>query len=138
MKRVFGLNELESVSKEIVKAAQGLSVWLLNGEMGAGKTTLAKAICRELTVKDMVSSPTFSIVNEYRTSSDQPVFHFDFYRLKNEEEAYDIGVHEYFETGNICLVEWSEKIPSLLPEHFLEIKLEVNDSQSRTIHYGRH
>jgi len=138
MTRKFSLGDLISVSKEVIAAAEGLSVWLINGEMGAGKTTLVKAICRELSVNNTVASPTFSIINEYRTSQNAPVFHFDFYRLKNETEAYDIGVNEYFESGNLCLVEWSGKIPTLVPENYFEIKLEINDSQSRTIEYGRH
>lgn len=138
VKRTFGLTETEGISREIVKAAQGLDVWLLEGEMGAGKTTLIKAIARELGIKDTVASPTFSIVNEYRATNDQPVYHFDFYRMKNETEAYDIGANEYFDSGNLCLVEWPEKIPSLIPDHYFKIKLEINDPQSRTIYYVRH
>jgi tRNA threonylcarbamoyladenosine biosynthesis protein TsaE len=138
MKRNFDLNELESISKEIVEAAQGLNIWLLEGEMGAGKTTLVKAIAKELGIKETVASPTFSIINEYKTNSDQPVYHFDFYRMKNETEAYDIGANEYFESGNLCLVEWPEKIPSLIPNHYFKIKLEINDPQSRTIYYAKH
>jgi tRNA threonylcarbamoyladenosine biosynthesis protein TsaE len=138
MKRNFDLDELESISKEIVEAAQGLNIWLLEGEMGAGKTTLVKAIAKELGIKETVASPTFSIINEYKTNSDQPVYHFDFYRMKNETEAYDIGANEYFESGNLCLVEWPEKIPSLIPNHYFKIKLEINDPQSRTIYYAKH
>jgi tRNA threonylcarbamoyladenosine biosynthesis protein TsaE len=138
MGRLFRLDELSGVSKDIVKKAEGLSVWLLNGGMGAGKTTLAKAICRELSVNEVVSSPTFSIINEYKTSSGLSIFHFDFYRLKTEVEAFDIGVNEYFESGNICLVEWSEKIPSLIPPHYFEVRLQISGQDSRTINYGRH
>jgi tRNA threonylcarbamoyladenosine biosynthesis protein TsaE len=138
MERTFDLNELKNVSKEILEAAQGLKVWLLEGEMGAGKTTLIKAIAKELGIKETVASPTFSIINEYKTSNGQPVYHFDFYRMKNETEAYDIGANEYFESGNLCLVEWPEKIPSLIPDHYFKIKLEINDPPSRTIHYARH
>lgn len=138
MGRVFGLQDLSNVSKDVIKSAEGLTVWLLTGEMGAGKTTLAKSICRELSVKEVVSSPTFSIINEYKTSQGKSIFHFDFYRLKSEVEAYDIGVNEYFESGSICLVEWAEKIPSLMPEHYFEITLQINDLTSRAINYGRH
>jgi len=99
---------------------------------------LAKSICRELSVTDVVSSPTFSIINEYKTSEGKSVFHFDFYRLKSEVEAFDIGVNEYFESGSICLVEWAEKIPSLIPEYYFEITLQINDLTSRAIYYGRH
>jgi tRNA threonylcarbamoyladenosine biosynthesis protein TsaE len=138
MKRTFDLNELEGVSKELIGAAQELNIWLLEGEMGAGKTTLVKAIAKELGIKETVASPTFSIVNEYKANNGRPVYHFDFYRMKNETEAYDIGANEYFESGNLCLVEWPEKIPSLIPDHYFKIKLEINDPQSRTIQYARH
>jgi tRNA threonylcarbamoyladenosine biosynthesis protein TsaE len=138
MSRTFHLKDLSIVSKETIAAGQGLSIWLLEGEMGAGKTTLVKAIGRELGIKETVASPTFSIVNEYQTADGQTIFHFDFYRLKNETEAYDIGVNEYFESGNLCIIEWPEKIPTLIPDHYLRIKLEINDSQSRTIQYARY
>ena len=138
MDKVFGLQDLDTISKDIIRSAKGLSVWLINGEMGAGKTTLVKSICRELSVTEIVSSPTFSIINEYKTSEGKSIFHFDFYRLKSEVEAFDIGVNEYFESGSICLVEWAEKIPSLIPGRYFEITLQINDSTSRTIYYGRH
>ena len=138
MDKVFGLQDLDAISKDIIRSAQGLSVWLINGEMGAGKTTLAKSICRELSVTEVVSSPTFSIINEYKTAEGKSIFHFDFYRLKSEVEAFDIGVNEYFESGSICLVEWAEKIPSLIPKHYFEITLQINDLTSRAINYGRH
>jgi len=136
--KVFGLQDLDTISEDIIRSAKGLSVWLINGEMGAGKTTLVKSICRELSVNEVVSSPTFSIINEYKTSQGKSIFHFDFYRLKSELEAYDIGVNEYFESGNICLVEWAEKIPSLIPDHYFEITLQISDPTSRAINYGRH
>ncbi|MCE2894847.1 MAG: tRNA (adenosine(37)-N6)-threonylcarbamoyltransferase complex ATPase subunit type 1 TsaE [Flammeovirgaceae bacterium] len=138
MDKVFGLQDLDAISKDIIRSAQGLSVWLINGEMGAGKTTLAKSICRELSVTEVVSSPTFSIINEYKTAEGKSIFHFDFYRLKSEVEAFDIGVNEYFESGSICLVEWAEKIPSLIPEHYFEITLQINDLTGRAMYYGRH
>jgi tRNA threonylcarbamoyladenosine biosynthesis protein TsaE len=138
MSRTFDLKDLSIVSKEAIAAGKGVSIWLLEGEMGAGKTTLVKAIGRELGIKETVASPTFSIVNEYQTADGQTVFHFDFYRLKNETEAYDIGANEYFESGNLCIIEWPEKIPTLIPDHYFKIKLEINDPQSRTIHYARY
>jgi tRNA threonylcarbamoyladenosine biosynthesis protein TsaE len=138
MSRTFDLKDLSIVSKETIASGQGLSIWLLEGEMGAGKTTLVKAIGKELGIKETVASPTFSIVNEYQTADGQTIFHFDFYRLKNETEAYDIGVNEYFESGNLCIIEWPEKIPTLIPDHYLRIKLEINNPQSRTIQYARH
>ena len=136
--RTYRLNELTEVAAELMRAAEGLTVWLVNGEMGAGKTTLVKAICKHILVKEVVSSPTFSIINEYRTEVGQPVFHFDFYRLKKETEAYDLGVNEYFDSGNLCLIEWSEKIPSLIPDHYLNIQIKNIDSHIRSIHYARY
>jgi tRNA threonylcarbamoyladenosine biosynthesis protein TsaE len=134
----FGLDKLDQVAKEVIQEAKGLSIWLIDGEMGAGKTTLVKAVAKELGIKQTVASPTFSIVNEYSDQHGKPIYHFDFYRLKNEMEAYDIGVNEYFDSGNLCWVEWSEKIPTLLPKNYFRIVLEVNDPHTRTIHYARH
>jgi tRNA threonylcarbamoyladenosine biosynthesis protein TsaE len=138
MGRTFGLSELENISKEILNVAGESKIWLIDGEMGAGKTTLVKAVAKELGIKQTVASPTFSIVNEYTDQKGKPIYHFDFYRLKNETEAYDIGVNEYFDSGNLCWVEWSEKIPTLLPKNYFRIVLEVNDPHTRTIHYARH
>ena len=125
--------------KEIVKAAAFLlsnlqfqKILLFYGEMGAGKTTLIKAFCAALGVKDSVSSPTFSIVNEYHYPAGI-IYHFDFYRLKNQTEALDLGVEEYFYSGNYCLIEWPEKIPDLLPENYLKISIEVQSDQQRKL-----
>jgi len=105
---------------------------LFYGDMGAGKTTFIKAICQVLGVTDTVSSPTFSIVNEYE-SPVGPVFHFDFYRLKNETEALDLGYEEYLYSGNYCFIEWPEKIPNLLPEHAAKVSLTITGDQERLI-----
>ncbi|HCN83962.1 MAG TPA: tRNA (adenosine(37)-N6)-threonylcarbamoyltransferase complex ATPase subunit type 1 TsaE [Sphingobacteriaceae bacterium] len=105
---------------------------LFYGDMGAGKTTFIKAICQVLGVTDTVSSPTFSIVNEYE-SPVGPVFHFDFYRLKNQTEALDMGAEEYFYSGNYCFIEWPEKIPDMLPAHYISISLKVLNDDSREI-----
>ncbi len=128
-----GLNDLERVAKELVKRAGNVNVWLFHGEMGAGKTTLIKAIGRVLGVEDSISSPTFSIVNEYLISPKKKVFHFDFYRIKNEREAYDIGTEEYFYSGHYCFVEWPDKIPELLPERRADVTIKVEDNTYRTI-----
>lgn len=133
----YGLPELDRAAADVIRAAQDEKIWVINGEMGAGKTTLIKAIAKQLGVVHTVSSPTFSIINEYQNQQGQTIYHFDFYRMKSEAEAYDIGVNEYLESGNRCWIEWSEKIPSLLPEHYFKIQLEVNDPQTRTIYYVR-
>jgi tRNA threonylcarbamoyladenosine biosynthesis protein TsaE len=128
-----GLNDLRRVAAEVVNAAGHVNIWLFHGEMGAGKTTLIKMIGKVLGVNDSITSPTFSIVNEYQITDQKKVFHFDFYRIKNEDEAYDIGVEEYFYSGHYCFVEWPEKIAGLLPERRADINITIEDNTRRTI-----
>lgn len=116
------LEKLEQTARKFIDDFPAAGVFLLSGEMGVGKTTFIGKVCRALKVEDEVSSPTFSLVNEYRTTSGDAVFHFDFYRIEDEEEAMDIGVEEYFYSGDFCFVEWPGKIPSLLPEDAVEVK----------------
>jgi tRNA threonylcarbamoyladenosine biosynthesis protein TsaE len=106
---------------------------VFDGEMGAGKTTLIKQICACLGVRGHVTSPTFSIVNEYETEDKKVIYHFDFYRIKHETEALDIGVDEYFDSGNYCFIEWASQIPSLLPQKRVELKILVKDDHTRSI-----
>jgi tRNA threonylcarbamoyladenosine biosynthesis protein TsaE len=103
------------------------------GEMGAGKTTLIKAICQELGVKDITSSPSFSLVNEYVTNKEEKIFHFDFYRLNNTSEAFDLGYEEYFYSDNLCFIEWPDKVEQLLPEGHIKIKIIVQDNNQRIV-----
>lgn len=117
----------------ILEFAGDHTVWLLEGTMGAGKTTLIKAICQYLKVVDNVNSPTYALINEYRNPEDRVFYHFDFYRLKNENEARDIGCLEYFYSGDLCLIEWGSKIPGLVPERHLKINIEVQPDESRKI-----
>jgi len=130
--RSVTLSDLRAIAQRIVEELAEFKVWLFYGEMGSGKTTLIKEICREAGVADVMSSPTFSIVNEYETAKGQ-AFHFDFYRIKNEAEAYDIGTDEYFYSGSPCFVEWPEKIPSLIPPKHASIDLQVENNTKRTI-----
>ncbi len=108
-------------------------VWLLQGEMGAGKTTLTSALCKSLGISEPASSPTFSLVNEYRTPDGRSIFHFDFYRLKHPAEALDFGVEEYLDSGEICLLEWSEKIENLLPENPAVVEIRKSGPDTREI-----
>jgi tRNA threonylcarbamoyladenosine biosynthesis protein TsaE len=123
--RFQSLAELDAVAGQLIDAGRLHSVWLFDGEMGAGKTTLIKAICRRLGVLNVVQSPTFSIVNEYVTDSGEPVYHFDCYRLRNEEEALDSGLEEYIDSGERCFIEWPERIAGLLPPDAWTIHLRV-------------
>jgi len=107
--------------------------------MGAGKTTLSKAICMQLGVKDSISSPTFSIVNEYRDNKDVPVYHFDFYRINDVEEAVNIGAEDYFYSGHLCLIEWASRVENIIPDDFILVSLAIEGENLRklTITYGQ-
>ncbi|MDR0437957.1 MAG: tRNA (adenosine(37)-N6)-threonylcarbamoyltransferase complex ATPase subunit type 1 TsaE [Bacteroidales bacterium] len=132
-KDITNLEQLPSVAKELLTAFPQARVFAFYAEMGAGKTTFIKALCEELSALDVVNSPTFAIINEYRTKHHQPIFHFDFYRLKNLREACDLGCEEYFYSGNYCFLEWAELVEPLLPQHFLKIEIAVSDSKTRRI-----
>lgn len=131
------LQTIDQVARDILAFGAEERVWLFYGSMGAGKTTLIKSICAAMGIKDAVSSPTFSIINEYRTDS-RSVFHFDFYRLKDQTEAMDMGYEEYFYSGNYCLIEWPEKIPDLLPNSYLTLNITIIDPNTREIIVERH
>ncbi|HSN48062.1 MAG TPA: tRNA (adenosine(37)-N6)-threonylcarbamoyltransferase complex ATPase subunit type 1 TsaE [Flavobacterium sp.] len=115
MEITFSLDEINTVAQQILEQNPN-KVILFHGEMGVGKTTLIKTIAKKLGVDGVTSSPTFSLVNEYQTTKNQIVYHFDFYRLNNEIEALDMGADEYLYSGNWCFIEWAEKIPSLIPD----------------------
>jgi len=115
MNIIFSIDQLEEVAQQII-ASNPKKVILFHGEMGVGKTTLIKQLCKTLGVTGATSSPTFSLVNEYETSVNQLIYHFDFYRLNEEVEALDMGVDDYLYSGNWCFIEWAEKIPNLIPE----------------------
>ena len=136
--RALSLNELRDAATELIQKCGTVKTWLFSGEIGAGKTTLIKAVCQRLGVEEGMSSPTFSIVNEYRLPGDEKVYHFDFYRLTNEREAYDLGAEEYFDSDHFCFVEWPEKIPSLIPRQHVEVKLIPTDPTHRIIQYASH
>ena len=129
--------DLDGVARELLAGAGLLKVWLFYGEMGSGKTTLIKAIGRQLGVKEGMGSPTFSIVNEYIGNAGTAIFHFDCYRLKHEHEAFDLGMEEYLDSGSYCFVEWPEKVRGLYPPHHLAIRLTTNSPTTRKIEYRK-
>lgn len=133
MKIEFSLNEIDTVAQQILEQNPE-RVILFEAEMGTGKTTLIKALCKALKVEDTISSPTFSLVNEYETTNGEPVYHFDFYRLKSEEEALDFGLEDYLYSGNYCFLEWSEKIPNLIPDKHTIIKIQVLENGNRELY----
>lgn len=126
------LTELNEAASRILREYPDDRIFLFYGSMGAGKTTLINEFCLHLGVQDHTSSPTFSIVNEY-ASNEGSIFHFDFYRLKTETEAFDLGYEEYFYSGAYCFVEWPEKIPNLLPPNGVQITITPTDMRSRSI-----
>ena len=128
----YTLEELPSIAKEIIKSSKN-KILLFYGEMGVGKTTLIKEIVRQLGSSDNVNSPTFSLVNEYHNANNEKIYHFDFYRINNENEALDIGVEEYFYSDSWCLIEWPNKVKNLLPLSSVTITIALNSDQLRTI-----
>ena len=130
------LDELPQISTLLLQTGNDLPVWLFEGHMGAGKTTLIKALCKQLGVKSTVQSPTFSLVNEYDAAG-KVVYHFDFYRIKDETEALDMGVEEYFDSGDFCFVEWPYKIENLWPLKYLMLNLQADESGTRILEIRR-
>lgn len=124
---------LPTVARQILKTFEEVNVWIFNGEMGVGKTTLIKAICKELGVLDEVSSPTFSIINQYLTRSDRLIYHFDFYRIEKIEEMMEIGAEEYFSLDDLCLIEWPNVALEWLPDKYLTINIDLIDHNTRNL-----
>ena len=130
--QVNGVEQLGVVSDYLISLREEADVIAFFGSMGAGKTTLIKDLCHRMGVTDEVNSPTFAIVNEYVTEEGESIYHFDFYRIKKLEEAYDIGYDNYFDSGNLCLIEWPEMIEPLLPERYIRVEIrqgETDDSR---------
>lgn len=133
---VNSLLDLPKVAKQLIEFASTEKIFVFEGDMGAGKTTFIKKLCEALGVSDIVSSPTYSIVNEYESTNGQ-VFHFDFYRIKDIQEAYDLGYEEYFYGGGICLIEWPERVDELLPEHYIKVEISVEDENRRLFSFSK-
>ncbi|MBQ5582998.1 MAG: tRNA (adenosine(37)-N6)-threonylcarbamoyltransferase complex ATPase subunit type 1 TsaE [Bacteroidales bacterium] len=133
---IKSLADLRPAAAEFLSAIDGHSLIAFYAPMGAGKTTFSKAICQELGVdSDDISSPTFAIVNEYLTASDDTIYHFDFYRITKNEEALDIGLYDYLDSGNLCLMEWPENIEDLLPEETLKVHISILDDGTRVLNW---
>ena len=134
--RIESTDGLAAAARQFVEAMGERRVFAFYGKMGAGKTTFIKAICEAMGVEDTVTSPTFAIVNEYGVNKEfRSVYHFDFYRIKNLREAYDIGTEEYFYSGSPCFIEWPEMIEELLPEDAVRVSIEVEEDGSRTVSF---
>lgn len=132
MEITFSLDKIDEIAEKILTLSKH-KIFLLEGEMGVGKTTLTKAIAKQLGVKEVTSSPTFSLVNEYQ-SDDGLLYHFDLFRLEDLSEAYDIGIEEYLDSDNFCFIEWPEKIMSILPEYHT-LQLDWVDEQTRRLKF---
>ncbi|HSM46650.1 MAG TPA: tRNA (adenosine(37)-N6)-threonylcarbamoyltransferase complex ATPase subunit type 1 TsaE [Draconibacterium sp.] len=127
------IKDLNSIAKRLIDEFSGERIFAFYGKMGAGKTTFIQSVCKALGSGDTVTSPTFALINEYKTGDRQSVFHFDFYRIKNLEEVFDLGYEDYLYSGSYCLIEWPELIEPLLPENIIKVKIEVAEDGSRNI-----
>lgn len=134
--QIDSLKNIHKTARAFLETTQGHTVFAFYGAMGAGKTSFIKAICEELGVEDVITSPTFAIVNEYALPDGTSVFHFDFYRINKMEEAFDLGYEEYFYSGQFCFIEWPEKIESLLPENCTSVHIEEQPDGSRKVTIG--
>ena len=131
------LASLNSIALQALLYAEDRRIWLIEGDMGAGKTTFVKAVCQQLSVLDTVASPTFSIINEYH-SGHGPLYHFDFYRIEDVEEAIQIGCDEYFFSGQFCFIEWPEKVKPILPDEGMRVTITVESDQVREFQFEKY
>lgn len=131
--KIASLEEIGTAAKQFVLAMGEKKVFAFYGKMGAGKTTFIKAVCEELGVKDVINSPTFAIVNEYVDGQGEPIYHFDFYRIKKEQEVLDLGYEDYVYSGYVCFMEWPELIENLLPDDTVRVVIEEEMDGSRKI-----
>lgn len=131
--RIKSIEEIAVAAKEFVAAMGERKVFAFYGKMGAGKTTFIKAVCEELGVEDVINSPTFAIVNEYVDGQGEPIYHFDFYRIKNQQEVMDLGYEDYVYSGHVCFMEWPELIENLLPEDAVKVTIEEEIDGGRVL-----
>ena len=134
--RINTLADINEAAKQFIANMGDSKVFAFYGKMGAGKTTFVKAVCEELGVDDVITSPTFAIVNEYQSATTgDSIFHFDFYRIKKLDEVYDMGYEDYFYSGNLCLLEWPELIEDILPDDTVRVKISVDADGSRLLEF---
>ena len=133
--KIDSLDNIHVTAKKFIANIGTGKVFAFYGKMGAGKTTFIKAICEELGVNDVITSPTFAIVNEYTADNDTPIYHFDFYRIKKLEEVYDMGYEDYFYSGNLCLLEWPELIEDILPEDVTKVTITEQEDGTRLVEF---
>lgn len=131
--KITSVEALQTVADKLISAFPEQRVFALYGKMGAGKTTFIQSICEVIGTNDNVTSPTFALINEYKTNDFSSIFHFDFYRIKDIEEAFDLGYEDYLYSGQYCFIEWPEKIESLLPERFVEVHIAADEKENRLI-----
>lgn len=131
--RIESLDKIDNAAMDFIRVMDNNTVFAFRGAMGAGKTTFIKAICETLGVDDVINSPTFAIVNEYRSDSGELIYHFDFYRINKIEEVYDFGYEDYFYSGSLCFIEWPELIEPLLPKDTVNVSIVVEEDGSRTV-----
>lgn len=130
---ILTLDNIEDIAEAILELYPQESVYLFYGEMGAGKTTLIKELCHQLDVVSGVTSPTFAIINEYWTQQQEPIYHFDFYRIEKDQEVIDLGVHDYIESGHYCFIEWPEKVDHLLKPPYVVVKINQLSPDTREV-----
>ncbi len=131
--KIESLDKIDDAAISFIKAMGDNTVFAFRGEMGAGKTTFIKAICENLGVSDTINSPTFAIVNEYRSDSGELIYHFDFYRINKIEEVYDFGYEDYFYSGSLCFIEWPELIEELLPKDTVNVSIKAEEDGTRSV-----
>ena len=132
--KINNLEEIRKAAKEFIQTMDDRTVYAFDGKMGAGKTTFIKALCQELGVEDVVTSPTFAVINEYRSDiAGELIYHFDFYRIKKLEEVYDMGYEDYFYSGALCFIEWPELVEELLPGNTIKVTIEELEDGSRKL-----
>mgnify|MGYP001154920734 FL=1 len=134
--KIDKLGNIHQAAKEFIEAMGDGNVFAFYGKMGAGKTTFIKAVCECLGVEDVITSPTFAIVNEYRSQTSELIYHFDFYRIKKLDEVYDMGYEDYFYSGALCFIEWPELIEELLPEDAIKVTISEQEDGSRTVSFN--